>query len=495
MRNYLRKHKNQIFSLILIVALSSILRLSNLGYSEFQDDEKKARINHKDGTTREFLLNQRKGPLQFFVTEATSKVINDSRNELGFRIPFALVSILSVFAFYLVLSELFENEAIRLFGSLLFSTNGFFVGFGRIVQYQNLNLLFSLLALFMFIKLSKSSKLSIVYALTGTFFFSLSVLTHWDAIFFVFPIGVYYLKFVLSKNRSHKKKLVITLTCFVIGCLVLLPYLIPYKDALANNSDNIKYFNRRVGISSYQVARHKFIFELYNPYFTFIFYSIMIGISLFTLRRSKVYVAWFILNFVLIRYFMQKPGTHIYNYVIPVIFMCAFALNFILNIKHVKYIALPLIIFSTGFTFFQSYRIFVDHRQEYPWDKKVIFSIGNRVYATSEYIDKEVLAFGFPHFRNWKEINKIVQNDPDNCSYITNEGKEISQIYMNASYGIKKKRRCYYIVVVKRPFITGERGARYYETMGRTPIYTYFDNESNEAVVKVFKIYQKTTIK
>ena len=99
---------------------------------------------------------------------------------------------------------------------------------------------------------------------------------------------------------------------------------------------------------------------------------------------------------------------------------------------------------------------------------------------------KEVLTFGFPHFRNWREVNEIIKSDPDKCTYITNEDKGIAQIYVEAKYGILENRNCYYIIDVKQPFITRENGAIFAKAHNKEPVYEYKKNE--KSFLKMYKI-------
>ncbi len=486
------KYKKQIFTLSLLILLSAFLRFQYLGYSEFQDDEKKAVISPKKGSSvDEFLLNQRKGPMQFFVTQLTINSGIDKKDEASMRIPFAALSTFSVVIFYLILAQYFKSETVRFLGSTLFLVNGFFVGFGRIVQYQNINIFFSLLSLLMFILLAKKGSKHVLYGLFGVIFFSISLLAHWDAVFFVLPISLLFLQFLLKKNVTTRTKVLTTLSCFVLGCIILLPYLLPYKEFQLSNPDNLKYYDKRVGISTYPLERHKFIFELYNPYITLYLLIALVTLSVVTIKKSWMFWIWFIFNFLAIRYLMQKPGTHIYNYVIPALFLSTFAIELFLTNKRIFKVSLLVLIVFLGMLYYQSYMLFVDHKLEYPWDSKTVFKIGSVEYKNPEYIDAEVLTFGFPHYRNWKGINAYVKSNPDKCSYITNEGKEISQIYMTAGYGKKDSRPCYYVVEVKRPFITGAREANFPESSGKKPMFTYTNPYSNETLVKVFRKNQR----
>jgi hypothetical protein len=58
-----------IFSLLFVFLAGMILRIVNLGYSDYQGDEIKAFYLPAPGQSiPEFLFTQRKGPLQFIIT-------------------------------------------------------------------------------------------------------------------------------------------------------------------------------------------------------------------------------------------------------------------------------------------------------------------------------------------------------------------------------------------------------------------------------------------
>lgn len=478
-------------SVILLLVFVALLRFVNLGYSEFQDDEKKALIRKSEGqSTYNFFLQQRKGPMQFVVTSATLFFIDDYRNELALRLPFTVMNLISVFVFYLVLREIIDSHVPAMFGAFLYGLNGFIVGFSRIAQYQNINILFSLLSLYFFIHLGKNTKHLYRYAFGGVLAYSISLLAHWDAIFILIPIIYFYAVFLKRGDVEKKHKFRVTAISFLFGCLLLLPFLIPYIHTQTSSTANIEYFDRRVGFSDYPLERHEFIFELYNP-FVAIFVLPYFGIVALTkFKHNYPYFLWFFFNFLAIALFMQKPGTHIYNYVIPLIVLGAFGFSFIYEKKRVfKYIFLAPTVLMLSFLYYQSYMIFVDHSKEYPWDSKVLVSRGDLHLQTPEYIDKEVLTFGFPHFRDWMNISQIIDNDPDQCSYITNEGKNISQIYVNTKYGIINDRPCYYIVDVVRPFVTEGRGAVFAKVHSKTPMHTY--DRDGEVLTEVYRVGNK----
>lgn len=479
--------------LLTILFFGAFLRFQNLGYSEFQDDEKKAFIRPKsEQSVYSFFMDQRKGPMQFLVTEATKGFVEDTRNEFAFRLPFAVINLVSVLVFYLLLKELLDSHVVAALGSLIYLSNGFVVGFSRIVQYQNINLLFSLLAVYFFMLLSRRQRGAYLFSLLGTLSFSVSLLAHWDAIFFVVPIIYFYGVFLLRKDVPRRKKVYVTVSNLVFGCVLLLPFLVPYIQNQLSHDDNVRYFGRRVGKSELSWARHQFIFELYNPFVTLLLLPLLSVFSLFKYKKSFIFVIWFVVNLLAIKYFMEKPGTHIYNYVIPVIFLASFGISALYKFKPVFIAVLIPLLIAIAFLYYQSYMLFVDHNNEYPWDGKLVLHYKNISYITAPYSEPEILTFGFPHYRNWKEINRVLNSDPDNCSYISNEGKEITQIYMDQKYGIINTRTCYYIVDVVRPFNIRGDGVVYAQIKGKEPVYVY--SRDDEDLVKVYKIIQKQKV-
>ncbi|MCH7567529.1 MAG: hypothetical protein IH787_07740, partial [Nitrospirae bacterium] len=81
----------------LLLAATLLLRLSELGYSDFQGDEIKAFCRPAEGQNiGGFLLEQRKGPIQFLVTCLYGVVDPAYSSELAVRLPFATASIFAV---------------------------------------------------------------------------------------------------------------------------------------------------------------------------------------------------------------------------------------------------------------------------------------------------------------------------------------------------------------------------------------------------------------
>src|SRR3989344_837894 len=71
-----------------------LLRLINLGYSEYIPDETTVMTPVKNSEINTgFLLAQRKGPVQFLVAQAVNIFNNNVFDEFSYRFPFFLASV------------------------------------------------------------------------------------------------------------------------------------------------------------------------------------------------------------------------------------------------------------------------------------------------------------------------------------------------------------------------------------------------------------------
>ena len=134
--------------LLLLVTLAALLRLPRLGYAEFHEDEAEALmlgVRLMQGEDYALFLH-RKGPAQMLLPLA-GWLLTGHITETMARFPFALSSILSVVALFLIGQRWF-NTAAGLVAGLLWAVNGYAIAFGRMVQYQALIFFLGPLALY-----------------------------------------------------------------------------------------------------------------------------------------------------------------------------------------------------------------------------------------------------------------------------------------------------------------------------------------------------------
>jgi hypothetical protein len=158
------------------------------------------------------------------------------------------------------------------------------------------------------------------------------------------------------------------------------------------------------------------------------------------------------------------------------------------------------------FLTYQTHRIFIDHREEYPWQTKNIMDLSvwqNKLYdkrhvreeerkyftlTTKEFnIEQKLPLFGFPHKRYWNEINGFVnaqnrQND-ETLGYMSNEVKTISEWYMDTRYQADDD---YYLVGIKRP-LSFVDDYKFPQIGGKETVYE-IENEYGETVVRIYLV-------
>ena len=430
------------------VVILATLRLFNLGYSEYIPDEGIiiSTLKHYGGFSWEFLLSQRKGPVQFLILLLPYLFTKDVFNEFIFRLPYALVNILSIYVFYLFVKEYSKDKYIALVSTYIFGVNGFMIAFGRVMQYQSLNLLLSSFSLYMFSKKR--------YVL-GSLFFGLSLLSHWDALL-ILPL----ISYLILKELSFKSIFNILVTLSII----LLPFFIPYTKNYLNNVGNQNYLFSRVSSAdlspssiSNKISDYIFKTELYNPFLFLVPVLLFSILSLFTLvlkgakkdMVSKDQIAiwiWFLSMFIFFLLFAKKSGTHIYNLYLPLSILSGYGVVSLYRVvsKYLRFVYVLIIIFWFMFLYFQAFVLFVDVKKEYPFEQKNILGLKTKEY-THENLTNNII--GFNHFRNWEEIDNTLK-ELGATSYYTNEDASISNFYVGVPYS---QYGYDFVVGVKRP--------------------------------------------
>ena len=430
--------------LVVVIAVLAVLRLGNLGYSDYIPDETIVMDHYKDNgpiLDLGFLAKQRKGPVQWLTVLTTNFLYRDVFNEIVFRIPFALASVLSIIFFYKFLEEHTKNKYIALFGAFLFGVNGFTVAFGRIVQYQSLNLLFSTISLYLFAKFLNEGDTKL--CLYGTVFFAFSLLSHWDAVF-VLP----YILYVFLK-RQNLKLLVFS---GLLTLVLFLPFFIPFAFFnFLTGEKHEEYFENRIGLrNEFNLSEVRFKNTLYNPFLFMNFCLVFLVVSAFWIRKYLIFWLWFVFALAVFAFFAKAPGTHTYNLIMPLIILVSAAYIEVSQLLPKDYRIIPfgLALIVGGFLYYQSYLIFVDLKQEYPWDREQVFR-----YKTKEY-DHGTLTnniIGFPHGRRWSNIREFIssQDGVENYTFQTNENSAMASFYLDIKFDRSQRM---YLIGVKNPY-------------------------------------------
>lgn len=449
--------KNYPLLIVLIVAFA--LRFVNLGYSDFQGDEIKALFIPDPGQKIiSFLMDQRKGPMQFFVAGAVKLVDPSYTHRFVDRFPFALAGFLAVFFFYKLVEDNFSKRK-AFYSSLFFATNGFFVAFSRIIQYQSLVILFMVLALYMFSLSAKLDRWKVKGLYIGFIFWALSILSHYDGIF-IAPFAFYFLY-----PRLKEKHFWLSL---IAPGLMLAAFYIPFVFSISD-ATKIYWLRRLKGVQG-AISNSKYLFSVYQPNHIFYIYGLLGALGglkfiVEAVQKRKIelkhifLVLWFLIPALFMEVLVSVPGTHIYTYILPATIFLAEGIVFIEDsdravAKRFSLVKATNLAMSAGlfvvfaFISLQSYTIFVDHISEYPWEegKFLIFTLNkpSTIFQLS--------LFGFPYYRHWEEIKTLVNSTSNNGFYSTNEREEISSYFVT----LKKDAASagYYIYILNPQSLT-----------------------------------------
>ena len=200
--NSRRIRTSQRWAVIIILLVAAFFRLVHLAYSEFQGDEgivmvRAARAILGDG---EQLFLHQKGPAEVLLPMATW-ALSGTINEWQARLPFAYAGILGIVSLYL-LGRRWFNKRSALIAALLLAINGYFVGFGRIVQYQSIVLATTTLALLALSRWSTDSEAGRHrWLLAGAALLAFGMLAHYDAGMAV-PAAAYLVARRLWRQRA-----------------------------------------------------------------------------------------------------------------------------------------------------------------------------------------------------------------------------------------------------------------------------------------------------
>lgn len=420
--------------LVLLMVVGAFLRLTNLGYSNYQGDEIKALFNPTDGqSVVKFLLDQRKGPVQFLITFLL-KFLNPSyENEFLVRLPFAIAGILAVFYFYKLLKHHF-NEKVAFYGTFFFATNGFLLAFSRIVQYQSFVILFMIMALYY---------LSEKKIFWGLLFWGLAFLSHYDAVLiapFAFYLLYDWLKDFKREERIRRFIRVSIIPAFMTGVFYI-PFLFNLSEATKTY-----WYNRLIDNALGKISSSKYLFGVYQPIYVIHIYTILFLLGLIflcggallkrKLPEPKIISIglWFLLALAFMEVFVHIPGTHIYTYLIPVmIFMGAGVYLIEEVLRKVLKNKLGGIVTTFGvsiifvFIFAQMYMVYVNNRDEYPWENEQ-FLLWTLPKPSPIF---HLSMFGFPYYRNWEGVKRFVATHPEIKGYSSNERKAITRYFIN----------------------------------------------------------------
>lgn len=434
MRNFLANNKLTLLGFLVLIIVSSFLRLSGLGFSNYYGDETKTLYVNKTIPAFTFLLDQRKGPVQFLAAWFMEK-LSGSYSEFWIRLPFALAGIISIIFFALVVYELFKNPKISFYATFVYSVSGFNIAFSRTAQYQTFVMLFGLVGLWLFLRYISSQK--ILFAILAGVFYGLGLLSHYDAVFYLIPVFVS----LISKDSFDKNKkgtFLLVFITFLVAGFFYVPYII--KGYFVSNT--VGYLSRRLtGGNDYLPNNSIKTFLAYNPfilYFAllvvsfigFIFLNFKQGIKNISLPIWRV-VLWFLIPFILFQFIFANPGTHILNYFVPLYIMTGyFIYEFISTKSYIwkqsKVVSLLFYVVLVLQIVFSAFVYVPNLNTGYPWKNSSILGISIKPISR----DTNLFLYGFPYNRGWNEIARYINQQNRVRGFYTNDNTVLAKYYL-----------------------------------------------------------------
>jgi 4-amino-4-deoxy-L-arabinose transferase-like glycosyltransferase len=413
------------YLLILIFVLSFIVRFWDLGYSNFYGDETKTFYLDKTVPATQFFIDQRKGPVQFFVVWGVEKVVG-GHDEFWTRVPFALAGFLSCIAFYLLVKKIF-GRYIALASVIMFSFNGFNIAFSRTIQYQSFLMLFGLTGLFLGVLYYYGKYLRYLYF--SAILFGLAFLTHYDSLFFLFPL----LLFIFSDIKGNVTRVRTYLIYFLFPLFLLITaFYLPYYLSGYFDVNTVNYVRERLVGSGYTVNYSLYTVNVYNPGYIYLSF-LLLGFSLIFINKTlkvDVFMFWFIIPFLLLEIVILNPGTHINNFVIPLSVMSVLTLFYLYEKLEPNWIKKSLLVISGFFLLLMMVINFFVYlptfNKLYPWADMDL------VIADLKRVDKNyhLFLYGFPYNRGWDQISDYFKGLSGVRGVYTNDNDTIAQYYL-----------------------------------------------------------------
>lgn len=189
-----------VLPILLLLLLAGHFRLHGLGYSEFQGDEARAMLlaaRLLESQDLETLLWHKKGPLEVLLPAAG--VRRGDLRESTARLPFALAGLGVVLAGYALGRRLWGGRA-AFTAALVLALDGYLIAFSRIVQYQSVVALCSVLAVWCAWRWYSREARGRRYLTLAALFLAFGTWAHYEAVLAAVPVA--YL--VASRARRER---------------------------------------------------------------------------------------------------------------------------------------------------------------------------------------------------------------------------------------------------------------------------------------------------
>ncbi|MDT8306950.1 MAG: glycosyltransferase family 39 protein, partial [Anaerolineae bacterium] len=400
----LERHWPVVAALAVVLLLAAFLRVTLLGYKEFQGDEgivlqRAAAILLGDDAQ---LFRHQKGPVEILIPLATWR-LNGLLHETTARLPFTFAGLLAIPALIVTARRWLPLSA-ALVAGLFLAVNGFATAFSRIVQYQSFVLLWGVLSLYHAdVYRQKRNPGDLVLAAA---FLAGGLLAHYDAVLFA-PAVVWLL--LPSLARPEQRSRGAWGAALLTGLLIAGSFYLPYALSPAFSGTSRYLLQERIGgtLWSWSGGRVWQMATLYNDTYSVVVLLLLAVAGIWQLRRQPALLLVFAIPFLFYTVVVVDPRTHIYT-LGPGVALLA-AAGFIAVWRAQKWLGAAtlglLAVISTVYLIL----LFIDSTPERQrtWETNA-----PRLYGTTWDEPPQYGLFGFPHQAGWRLAAGLVDAFP-----------------------------------------------------------------------------------
>ena len=224
-----------------------LFRLVNLGYADFQGDEARAALRAAAVLQgyEDVLFLHKKGPTEILLPTLIY-TLTGHLNETTARLPFALANLTALFAVWLLGWRLF-NPLAGWIAAMFFALDGYFIGFARIVQYQSIVLLMSIVVVLLLYRTVRRPQALTGYLTLAALLLATGLLSHYEGVLVALPAAFLWAILLWRNRRDWKRIAGATGVAAVVGGALLAAFYVPY---VINPRFAATYFyltDRRIG--------------------------------------------------------------------------------------------------------------------------------------------------------------------------------------------------------------------------------------------------------
>lgn len=495
-------------SALLVLVVGGLLRLPNLGYSEFQGDEARVMLRASEVIEgyENALFAHQKMPGEILV-ETALYAVTRQMDETAARLPFTVAGLAALLGMMLLGARLFGPVA-GVSAGLLAALTGYFVAFARIVQYQSLVLLTVVLTMLVLWQMLAARGQLWRYLTVAALLLALGVLAHYEAVGILAP--VLFIVWRLWRGgvtmTALLRELPLPLLTFAAPVLLFVvpfvqdptftaayAYAVGYRvDAGGFPYNNLVDFFQRASlygtayyillltllvfialVGVYRRALPKaaawlptllvgggLLLTLVQPSWlriggvdhTWIFFALTVAFPLAAPRvppAERLVWWWFAPLMVLALFIVQRPNSHVYTFFVPWVLLAAMVLARAAGWlgTHVSPRAARATALVVGAALTLLFGFYLQRLFVHTGVEVLRLWSEQRPpgYWMPFDMPPEVAIFGFPHNSGWKVIGVQYADGEMEGNFLTNEKPEVVDWYTRGAGACPRGNR-YYIV-------------------------------------------------